>query len=65
MPSTVIRRFDYSPETRELRVELVTGRRYSYSGVPIEEAYAMRKAFAKGSYFNRRIRGAYPCRELD
>lgn len=64
MPSTVIRRFDYSPESKELTVEFVTGRRYLYSGVPKDEFEAMRRAFAKGSYFNRRIRDRYACREL-
>ena len=64
MPSTVIRRFDYRPETSELVVEFVTGRRYVYSAVPEDEAQAMRQAFAKGVYFNRRIRDRYACREL-
>lgn len=64
MPSTVIRRFDYSPETEELTVEFVTGRRYVYSGVPQDEVDAMRRAFAKGSYFNKRIRDRYAVREL-
>ena len=64
MPSTVIRRFDYVSQTQELVVEFVTGRRYVYSGVPPEEADAMRSAFAKGSYFTRRIRDCYPYREL-
>ena len=64
MPSTVIRRFDYSADTRELTVEFVSGRRYAYQDVPEEEALAMRRAFAKGSYFNRRIRDRYPFREL-
>ena len=64
MPSTVIRRFDYSPDARELTVEFVTGRRYVYSDVPEEEAAAMRAAFAKGIYFNRNIRDRYACREL-
>lgn len=64
MPSTVIRRFDYSPERQELTVEFVTGRRYLYSTVPQEEVDAMRRAFAKGSYFNKRIRDRYPYREL-
>ena len=64
MPSTVIRRFDYSPDARELTVEFVTGRRYVYSDVPEKEAAAMRAAFAKGVYFNRHIRDRYACREL-
>lgn len=64
MPSTVIRRFDYSPEARELTIEFVTGRRYVYSDVPEEEATALRSAFAKGVHFNRRIRDRYRCREI-
>ena len=64
MPSTVIRRFDYLPDTSELLVEFVTGRRYLYSGVPQEEAQALRSAFAKGVHFNRRIRDRYACREV-
>ena len=64
MPSTVIRRFDYRPEAKELVVEFVTGRVYVYADVPEEEAQAMRAAFAKGVYFNRHIRDRYACREV-
>lgn len=64
MPSTVIRRFTYSPEREELVVEFVSGRRYLYSQVPEQEVEAMRGAFAKGVYFNRKIRANYPYREL-
>ena len=46
MPSTVIRRFDYRPDSRELVVEFVTGRVYVYADLPEEEAQAMRAAFA-------------------
>jgi hypothetical protein len=65
MPSTVIRKFDYSPETRQLTIEFVTGRRYIYSDVPLDAVEAMRAAFSKGIYFNKRIRDRYPCREID
>jgi hypothetical protein len=64
MPSTVIRRFDYAPDRQELTVEFVTGRRYVYSGVPLEAAEALRRAFAKGVHFNRKIRDRYPYRAL-
>jgi hypothetical protein len=64
MPSTVIRRFDYAPDRRELTIEFVTGRRYVYCDVPEEEVRAMRSAYAKGVYFNRYIRGRYQSREL-
>ena len=64
MPSTVIKRFDYRPESRELEVLFVTGRRYLYTDVPPEEATAFRGAFAKGVHFNRYIRDRYRSREL-
>lgn len=64
MPSTVIRRFSYDPNSRELTVELVTGRRYLYSDVPEQEIESFRSAFAKGVYFNKRIRSRYAYREL-
>ena len=64
MPSTVIRRFEYRAELRELEIEFVTGRRYIYSEVPEQEAKAMRGAFSKGRYFNAHIRDRYRFREL-
>ena len=54
----------YVPESGELTIEFVTGRRYVYSGVPEEAVQAFRSAFSKGTYFNRKIRDSYPCREI-
>ncbi len=64
MPSTVIRRYAYDHSTQELWVEFVTGRRYVYSQVPETVAAALGSAFAKGVYFNSRIRDQYPYREV-
>lgn len=64
MPSSVIRRFVYCPDNSELWVEFTTGRRYVYSEVPAEVANTFRSAFAKGVYFNTRIRDRYPYREI-
>jgi hypothetical protein len=64
MPSTVIRRFHYRPDARELEILFVTGRRYLYSEVPPDAAQRFRSAFSKGAHFNRHIRDRYPCREL-
>jgi len=64
MPSTVIRRYVYCPDNRELWVEFVTGRRYVYSDVPQEVVSALGSAFAKGVYFNSRIRERFPHREV-
>ena len=54
----------YVPDSRELTVEFVSGRRYVYSEVPAEDVDAFRSAFSKGSHFNRHIRERFPCREL-
>ena len=64
MPSTVISRFVYDPSERQLWVEFTTGRRYVYSEVPEEIANTFRSAFAKGVYFNTRIRDRFPHREV-
>jgi hypothetical protein len=64
MPSAVIRRFMYVPESHELMVEFVTGRRYVYSNVPEEDVQSFRSAFSKGAHFNRYIRDRFPCREI-
>ena len=65
MPSTIIRAFDYRPAERELDVLFTPGRRYVYREVPPEAADAFRRAFAKGRYFNARIRGRYPHEERE
>jgi hypothetical protein len=64
MPSTVLRRFVYDIDRRELWIEFVTGRRYVYEDVPDTVADALRSAFAKGVYFNTRIRDRFRFREV-
>ena len=64
MPSSVIRRFAYCPDSAQLWVEFTTGRKYVYSDVPSEVADTFRSAFAKGVYFNTRIRDRFPYREV-
>jgi hypothetical protein len=64
MPSTVIRRFDYHPASRELVIEFVSGRRYVYAEVPEEEVRGLKAATSKGAYFNKHIRDQYRYREL-
>ena len=65
MPSSVIRRFDYRPDRRELDILFTTGRRYIYREVPPDAADAFRAAFSKGRHFNPRIRGRYPFEECE
>ncbi|MCL6699072.1 KTSC domain-containing protein [Sphingomonas sp. NSE70-1] len=64
MPSTVIKRFDYWPDSQELVILFTTGRRYLYSEVSEEAVGEFRAAFSKGVHFNRYIRDRYPCTEL-
>jgi hypothetical protein len=63
MPSSVIRRFVYDQMEGNLWVEFTSGRRYVYSDVPQEVADAF-GAFAKGVYFNTRIRDRFQHREI-
>jgi hypothetical protein len=65
MPSTIIRRFDYRADERELEVLFTTGRRYVYCDVPPEAVEAFRGAFSKGRHFNARIRNHYAYKELE
>ena len=65
MPSTVIRRFAYDPARQALAVEFVSGRRYEYREVPDQVAADFRAAFAKGRFFNARIRDHFACAPLD
>ena len=59
MPSSVIRSFDYDVTDHRLDIEFVSGRRYSYLGVPESEVDVMRRVASKGGFFNRRIRDRY------
>ncbi len=64
MPSTVIRSHSYDPQTSELTIAFVTGRRYVYDNVPQDVADAFKAAFSRGIFFNRHIRDTYRYREI-
>ena len=64
MPSSVIRFFRYSPDTRELKVTFVSGRLYVYEGVPPEVAAAFGNSRSKGTFFNHEIRARYAYRDV-
>jgi len=64
MPSSVIRFFRYSPDTRELKITFVSGRLYVYENVPPEVAAAFRNAYSKGAFFNHEIRDRYAYRDI-
>jgi hypothetical protein len=60
MPSKLIRNSRYDPATKILSIWLVTnGKRYDYLDVPPETYAAFSRAFSKGWYFNRHIRGSF------
>jgi hypothetical protein len=65
MPSSVIRSYAYDEARHRLDVEFVSGRWYAYHDVPPRVVEAMRKAFSKGSFFNRRIRDHFRCTRME
>lgn len=65
MPSSIIRRFDYRREHRELEILFVTGRRYVYHAVAAQVAADLGKASSKGEFFNAEIRDRYPFTRLN
>ena len=64
MPSSVIRHFRYDPNSRELTVHFVSGRRYVYLQVPVKTVTDFKAAVSKGTFFNARIRDHFAYREL-
>jgi hypothetical protein len=65
MPSNVIRAFRYDPADRHLDVVFVSGRRYRYFDVPEHTYENMRRAFAKGEFFNANVRDHYRYAQLN
>ncbi|MBW4656714.1 MAG: KTSC domain-containing protein [Kaiparowitsia implicata GSE-PSE-MK54-09C] len=64
MPSKLIRKSQYDPATKVLSIWLVTnGKRYDYLDVPPETYAAFSRAFSKGWFFNRHIRGTFTLRQ--
>lgn len=56
MPSSVIRRFDYAPDSATLRVVFVSGAVYDYFDVPPHIADAFAAVRSKGEFFGKVIR---------
>lgn len=65
MPSSVIRRFDYDPPRKRLRVTFTSGDVYDYEGVPPEVVADFRAAFSKGRFFGPNIRDRYAYRKVE
>lgn len=62
--STVIRGAWYLPQRRQLDLLFISGRRYTYSNVPMAIADAFAAAESKGRFYNSEIRNRFPCREV-
>lgn len=65
MPSSVVSGIHYYPSTHTLRIIFVSGTVYDYINVP-EKIYAeMKKAFSRGTYLNKYIKGFYKYRKVN
>lgn len=62
--SSLIAAARYWTDERALELRFIGGRRYLYLGIPPALATEFAEAASKGSYFNRQIRGRFPCHEL-
>lgn len=65
MPSTVIQSYAYEAHAGALVIRFVSGKTYRYLGVPVEVAAAMKRAFAKGEFFNAEICDRYRVVRVD
>ncbi len=59
MPSSVIDKISYFPESLTLRVEFVSGLIYDYRGVPPEVYKSLKIAGSKGRFLNFHIKGKF------
>lgn len=64
MPSNVVQSINYEIAHSRLTVTFTTGRVYEYYMVPATIAAAFKNALSKGTFFNKRIRDNYVCREI-
>jgi hypothetical protein len=62
--SSSLRSVGYDEDTRVLEVEFLSGRIYSYAGVPPEAYDWLMRSKGKGGYFNRMIRDRYTMRDV-
>ena len=65
MDGLLIRGAWYSEARQQLDLLFGSGRRYRYSGVPLELARRFASTEAKGRFFNREIRNRFLCLPLD
>jgi hypothetical protein len=59
MPSSVISKMQYDPESEVLRIYYVSGMVYDYKNVPPEVYEAMKASTSRGTFLNRCIKTNY------
>lgn len=59
--SSWIKEYAYDADKENLTVELKSGEKYTYAGVPQEEADAMAQVHSLGTFHNNNLRDNYPC----
>lgn len=64
MPSSVVSGIQYYPSTSTLRIIFVSGTIYDYINVPEQIYGEMKKAFSKGTYLNKKIKGFYRYKKI-
>lgn len=62
--SSTVKRIDYSEENKELIVEFITGKRYSYANVPISVWEMALQAESIGRFLSVSIKGIYSYKAL-
>lgn len=65
MPSTAVTGFNYDEPHSTLKVIYTSGSAYAYLNVPRRVYLAMKRAFSKGGFLNRNIKGKYPFKKLN
>lgn len=64
MPSSVIKRFEYSAAKKVLRIWFLSGAVYDYEEVPAAAFESFRTARSGGRYLNLHIKGKFRYRRL-
>jgi hypothetical protein len=59
LTSSNLRRCSYDIETETLQIQFVSGKTYSYSGVPASVYNGLLEASSAGQYFNNNIKDVY------
>ncbi len=64
MPSSVVARIGYNPETLILKITYVSGEIYAYYGVPDDVHARLMQARSKGYFLNKFIKGSFDYKKL-